>query len=176
MKLPTRLVSTLLTAACLVFAGPVFSAAHAQAAATKPAAAKPVKPSKPSKAAPAAALLPKASAEQLEAAGLTHFGTYECEFAQTVEVALDAKNEGYVQVRLAKQNWLMKPVLSSTGAIRLEDVRGRMLMLQIANKSMVMDVQAGRRLVDDCVHEKQRESNQAVKGGTATPSTLLTPK
>ena len=37
----------------------------------------------------------------------------------------------------------MKPVLSSTGALRLEDVKGRVLMLQIANKSMLMDTQAG---------------------------------
>jgi hypothetical protein len=50
----------------------------------------------------------------------------------------------------------MKPVMSSTGALRLEDVKGRMLMIQIANKSMVMDTKIGQRLVDGCVHEKQR--------------------
>ena len=54
------------------------------------------------------------------------------------------------------QAWVMKQVLSSTGAMRLEDVKGRMLMIQIANKSMVMDTQIGQRLVDGCVHEKQR--------------------
>jgi hypothetical protein len=32
-----------------------------------------------------------------------------------------------------------------------------MLMIQIANKSMVMDTQIGQRLVDGCMHEKQRE-------------------
>ena len=30
-------------------------------------------------------------------------------------------------------------------------------MLQIANKSMLMDTRAGVRLVDACTHEKQRE-------------------
>ena len=34
----------------------------------------------------------------------------------------------------------MKPVLSSTGAIRLEDVRGETLMVQIASKSMLLNV------------------------------------
>jgi hypothetical protein len=55
------------------------------------------------------------------------------------------------------RTWTMKPVLSHTGALRLEDVKGRMLMLQIANKSMLMDTQIGQRVVDNCVHEKQRE-------------------
>jgi hypothetical protein len=35
-------------------------------------------------------------------------------------------------------------------------VKGRMLMIQIANKSMVMDTVVGQRLVDGCIHEKQR--------------------
>lgn len=97
---------------------------------------------------------------------MTHFGDYDCEFSQKLKVGLNVKNDGYVDVQLGKQAWIMKPVLSSTGALRLEDVKGRMLLLQIANKSMLMDTQAGRRVVDDCVHEKQQESNRASK----TPS------
>jgi hypothetical protein len=53
-------------------------------------------------------------------------------------------------------------VLSSTGALRLEAVKGNTLLLQIANKSMLMDQKAGRRVVDGCVHEKQRASADAV--------------
>ena len=66
----------------------------------------------------------------------------------------------------------MKPVLSSTGALRLEDVRGRMLMLQIANKSMLMDAQIGQRLVDGCVHEKQRAATAAAAGQPAGEALL----
>ena len=55
-------------------------------------------------------------------------------------------------------------MLSSTGALRLEDVKGRMLMLQIANKSMLMDTQLGQRVVDGCVHEKQRLATAAAAG------------
>lgn len=104
--------------------------------------------------------LPAAAGEQIAAASLTLFGTYACEFSQTVQVGLNAKNEGYIDVAFGKQSWIMKPVLSSTGALRLEDVKGRILMLQIANKSMLMDTQVGHRIVDECIHEKQREFNR----------------
>jgi hypothetical protein len=50
----------------------------------------------------------------------------------------------------------MKPVRSSTGALRLEEVgNGPMLMVQIPTKSMLMDTVRGRRIVDACVHEMQ---------------------
>lgn len=104
--------------------------------------------------------LPPAPGEQIAAASMAHFGSYECEFDQKVSVDINHKHDGYVDVKHGKSTWVMKPVLSHTGALRLEDVRGRMLMLQIANKSMLMDTQIGRRLVDNCVHEKQRNVAQ----------------
>ena len=137
--------------------------ASAQTAPVKPAT-KVVKPSaKPAarKVAPVEAPLPKAEGEQLAAAALTHFGDYACEFEQAVNVNVTPKNDGYVNVRFKAQTWTMKPVLSSTGALRLEDVKGRMLMLQIANKSMLMDTKIGQRLVDGCIHEKQRLATAA---------------
>jgi 2',3'-cyclic-nucleotide 2'-phosphodiesterase/3'-nucleotidase len=153
------------------------STALAQPAATKPAPKSAPKPAaKPSAKAPppapAAPALPKAGEEQLAAAGMTYLGRYDCDFGQVVEVLPNPRFEGYVDVRLAKQQWTMKPVLSSTGALRLEDVRGRTLMLQIANKSMLMDVQAGRRLVDECLHEKQRVLMAAAAAAAAAPAPL----
>jgi hypothetical protein len=62
----------------------------------------------------------------------------------------------------------MKPVLSSTGAIRLEDVHGQTLMVQIASKSMLLDVKAGKRLVDECICPKQRELIAEAKSGKAS--------
>jgi hypothetical protein len=112
-------------------------------------------PAKGKKAAPEKAL-PAADQAQLDAAERTHFGPYECEFKQSIDVSLSPKAAGYVDVKFGKSVFTMKPVLSSTGALRLEDVTGKTLLLQIANKSMLMDVKAGRRLVDNCVHEKQR--------------------
>jgi hypothetical protein len=107
--------------------------------------------------APVDAPLPPASEEQKAAAQMAHLGEYACEFDQSLNITHNAKAAGYIDVGFKKQIWVMKPVLSSTGAVRLEDVTGRMLMIQIANKSMVMDTQAGQRVVDGCMHEKQRE-------------------
>lgn len=119
--------------------------------ATRPAAKKP----------PAAPTLPDATPEQIEAATLVFYGRYDCELNQSIEVTPNAKRAGYIDVKHGKSTWMMKPVLSSTGAVRLEDVKGQTLVVQIANKSMLMDTKAGRRLVDECVSARQRELIEA---------------
>jgi hypothetical protein len=137
---------------------------HAAAQATAPAkpAAKPApakqstKPAAAKKAAPVAAALPAADSTQLEAAERTHFGNYACELNQSIDVGMNPKTPGYVDVSFKKKTYTMKPIVSSTGAVRLEEVKGGMLLIQIANKSMMMDSKAGQRVVDGCVHEKQR--------------------
>jgi hypothetical protein len=152
-----RLPLTLLLAAALA------ATASAQTATPKPAAKPAAKaPKKP--AAPVEPVLLPASDEQKANAGLAHLGDYACEFEQTVTVVESVKHPGYLDVKLKAQSWVTKPVLSSTGALRLEDVKGRMLMIQIANKSMVMDTQIGQRLVDGCMHEKQREFAKTMEG------------
>lgn len=152
------LKTTLVIAAALSL-GSAFAADQA-AAPKKPAAKAAAKA--PAKAAPAPVALPAAGPEQLQAAEHTHVGAYQCEFAQTLDVAMSTSSPGYVDVKHQKQVWTMKPVLSSTGALRLEDVKGQTLLIQIANKSMLMDQKAGRRVVDGCIHEKQRASADAV--------------
>lgn len=145
-----------LTAAVLCLATLSLFAQTAQSKPAKTVASKSARAAPPLNPNP---LTPPASAEQIDAAERTHFGDYECEFGQTIHVSLDPTAAGYVEVKLLKKLFTMKPVLSSTGALRLEDVRGQTMLLQIANKSMLMDVKAGRRLVDDCVHAVQREFN-----------------
>lgn len=142
--------------------------------AVKPPAAKaPAKNRAVKAAAPAAAapVLDAAGDEQKAAAALAHVGDYACEFDQMVKVGVNPLAPGYIDVTHKAQTWVMKPVLSSTGALRLEDVKGRMLMIQIANKSMVMDAQVGQRVVDGCQHEKQREFERTLQG--AAPSQTL---
>jgi hypothetical protein len=129
-------------------------AAGAAGAQTQPKARR---PAATKKAAPPPAPPPEATPEQIEAAKLVYQGGYDCEFKQVVEVAADAVHAAYFDVTFGKKTWLMKPVLSSTGAVRLEDVKGETLVVQIANKSMLMNVKAGQRLVDECVHVRQRE-------------------
>ena len=146
------------TALALAFAVP---AAMAQTAAPKPAAGKKAAPAVPKK--PAELVPVAASAEQVEAAGQVFYGVYECEFKQTVDIEANLKYPSYVNVKHGKADYLMKPVESSTGAIRLEDVRGETLMVQISSKSMLLNVRSGQRVVDDCITPKQRELVEAAR-------------
>jgi hypothetical protein len=164
-------IATLWPAHAIAATTPAPAAAKpaAKKPANKPAAKKAVKP-----AAAAAPVLAQASDEQKAAAALAHLGEYACEFDQTVTVLNNPLAPGYIDVKLKTQTWVMKPIVSSTGALRLEDVKGRMLMIQIANKSMVMDTQIGQRVVDGCQHEKQREFERTLQGqAPAGPSLLI---
>ncbi len=171
--------------AALPAASATASAKATKPAATKSAAAKPARPAKADsakdasdakpatktargarKAAPAAAaalVIPDATPDQVTAAGMVYYGRYECEFDQTVHIDKSARNAAYVDVVAGKSQWLMKPVLSSTGAIRLEDVRGETLMVQIASKSMLLNVKSARRIVDECISPSQRALIDAAK-------------
>lgn len=111
----------------------------------------------------ASTVVAQASPEQIAAADMVLLGTSQCEFNQSVDVSRNEKHPGYVDLRHGKRTYLMKPVLSSTGAMRLEDVRGETLYIQIANKSMLLNTRTGQRLVDDCVHERQRAAAGAVR-------------
>jgi len=183
---PTALTISAMTTLRHAFAAPrtsfialalclVLPAALAQTAAPKPAAAA----KKPVAAAtkPAELVLAPASAEQIDAAGQVFYGVYECEFNQTVDIQANLKYPSYVDVKHGKSDYLMKPVESSTGAIRLEDVRGETLMVQISSKSMLLNVKTGHRLVDDCISPKQRElvaAAKAAKGDSAaTPTNTM---
>ncbi|CAM5798025.1 hypothetical protein [Rhizobacter fulvus] len=134
----------------------------------------PAKKAAPTKSTPKKAAAPKkvvepppppaaAGPEQIDAAERVFYGVYDCEFKQTIDIVASAKFPAYVEVKHGKADYLMKPVLSSTGAIRLEDVRGETLMVQIVNKSMLLNVKTAQRIVDDCVSPKQRELIEAAR-------------
>jgi len=113
-------------------------------------------------AAAAAALAPimvqAADSQQMAAFDRVNLGVSQCEFRQTVSINKSTQHPGYVDLGFKGKQWLMKPVLSSTGALRLEDVRGETLFIQIRNKSMLMNQKSGQRLVDDCVHPSQLQA------------------
>jgi hypothetical protein len=127
------------------------------AAAQQQRTAKPVKAAVKTVPAVVAALptLAVADAEQVLAAEQAYLGPYDCEFKQTLSITKH-QVEGYLVVTFSSKAYTMKPVRSSTGAVRLEEVGGGpMLMVQIPTKSMLMDTVRGRRIVDACVHEVQ---------------------
>jgi hypothetical protein len=127
----------------------------------KTAAARPVPPPPP------VVVLPEASAQQMAAAESIYYGAFECEFKQSIDIAKNAKFPGYVDVKYGKMDWTTVPVLSSTGALRLEDVKGEALVVQISSKSMLMNVHTGQRMVDDCVSARQRELIEAARAAKA---------
>jgi hypothetical protein len=134
------------------------SAAPAKAAKSSTHRAAKKAPAKPVEAAPA-----DATPEQFAAAEKVFYGAYDCEFNQKVDIEKNAKYPGYVDVKSGKSVWAMKPVLSSTGAIRLEDIKGETLMVQISSKSMLLNVKTARRIVDACTCPQQRELVAAAK-------------
>jgi len=121
-------------------------------------------------------VLPLAASEQLAASALILFGDYACESDKSLRVSLNPKFDGYVDLLFDKQLFTLKPVLSHTGALRLEDVRGRLLVVQISVKSMVMDVKIGRRLADDCTHETQFENRRKLAAAPALPGLGIDPE
>jgi len=155
----------LVAMAALMAGGGAVPAAEATKPAKPAAAAKPV--GKSARRAPAVPTLPQALPEQIDAAGRVYYGAYECELNQSVTIAKSEKHAAYVDVRSGKSTWLMKPVLSTTGAVRLEDVKGETLMVQIATKSMLLNVKTARRIVDECVSARQRELIAEAKAAKA---------
>jgi len=163
-----------LNLAALFFAPTAFATDAAQT--TPQPARKPAKvAAKPKAAAAPVEVTPEpATAEQVSASERVYYGEYDCDFKQIVQITASERHPSYVELRFAKNSYLMKPVLSSTGAVRLEDVKGQTLMIQIASKSMLMNVKTGTRLVDACVSPSQRVAIDSAKAAAAPENTLLT--
>jgi hypothetical protein len=104
--------------------------------------------------------LEPASESQLEAAEQVHYGKYVCDEKFEVFVERNMISKGYVDVRYKRDVWVMRPVSSATGAVRLEDTRGRVLLVQIPFKSMLLNTQTGQRIVDSCQHDVQKDAQR----------------
>ncbi len=131
-----------------------FKVQQAAAARPKPSATLKAKPGKPPRRPEIAA----ASNEQLRAAALVYYGSYDCELGQTMVVTKSARSGGYVDLRAGRSRATLAPVLSSTGAVRLEEVGGgALLVVQIPSKSILFNQKAGKRLIDDCKHAEQKK-------------------
>lgn len=144
--------------------------------AAKTAATRPPKAARQPKAVPEPPPAPPEDAgpEQLQAAELVYYGTHDCDDKQVIDVERDGRFPGYVTVKLKTQSWTMKPVASQTGAVRLEDVQGQTLLVQIPFKSMLMNVKTGQRMVDSCMHEVQKAASQeAARSGPSSDGGIL---
>jgi hypothetical protein len=163
---PTALLCAAAFVASAALAAPALAQSSAGTSATpaKPAGTAPAKP-KPNRAKPPApttpaqeAALPDADGDQLAAADRVYYGKYVCDEKHEIFVERNARHPGYVNLRHQKNNWVMKPIASNTGAIRLEDTRNTVLLVQIPNKSMLLNVRSGQRMVDSCRSDVQQEA------------------
>ncbi len=96
------------------------------------------------------------SEEQLAVVPRVATGVLPCELSHQVSVRAHPVHAGHFAVESGKQRFVMVPVATSTGAIRLEDAARGAVWLQLANKSMLMDQRQGRRLADACMSAEQR--------------------
>lgn len=93
--------------------------------------------------------------EQMALVGGVTTGQLPCELAQRVLVRPHSAWPGHFDVQVGAHKFVMVPVATTTGAIRLEDAARGAVWLQLANKSMLMDQRKGRRLADACMSPAQ---------------------
>ena len=120
----------------------------------KPAPVKNAK-AKPKKSPPQAEPDTLMGPDELAIAERVHKGQLPCELGTTVRLEADVSQPGYFYLHGKGFRYRMHPVATSTGAIRLEDRKAGAVWLQLANKSMLMDQNKGRRLADECANAEQ---------------------
>ena len=98
---------------------------------------------------------PPLAPQELSIAERVHVGHLPCELGASIRMTADANSPGYFDLQGKGYKYRMRPVATSTGAIRLEDEKAGAVWLQLANKSMLMDQKNGRRLADECAHPDQ---------------------
>lgn len=114
---------------------------------------------------------PEASADDLAIAQQIHQGLLPCEMGTSIRVEADAAQPGYFHVQGKGFRYRMFPVRTNTGALRLEDKKAGAVWLQLANKSMLMDQNKGRRLADECANAEQVAFAENMK--TNPPPSLI---
>ena len=176
-----------LFASLLIAAAPALALAQAQSApktqavpkkpAGKPVSAKKVPPASPRQAVEEATPLEepnpaiKLSDAQLEIAKRVYVGEIACELGAKVTVK-PLRRDGFFLVSNKLNRFVMHPVESRTGAIRLEDPERGALWLQLGNKSMLMNQKVGQRLADECQSPEQSAFAEELK---KNPINLLEP-
>jgi hypothetical protein len=173
-----------LIASSLILLAPAFVLAQASTESTKQPAAKAAPKAAPKKTETSSRTQLNSAANQAAAgvraadmaltpaelaiADRIQTGQIPCELGASVSVEADAKSPGYFNVRGKGFSYRMHPVVTSTGAIRLEDNHdGGAVWLQLANKSMLMDQKAGKRLADECSTPAQVAVAEALKKNPA---------
>jgi hypothetical protein len=116
-------------------------------------------------------VLPGLEPELIALAEQVHLGQIACEMGQNVVITTDEASPGRFYMHHNRQTYHLAPVMSKTGALRLEDAQKGAVWIQLSNKSMLMNSQLGQRLADECQSPAQAAVAQAMK--LAPPINLL---
>ena len=100
--------------------------------------------------------LTELSSEQLLVAQKVLVGPMPCELSGAVTIAPHTESPGRFLLTVGRQQHVMEPVPTSTGAVRLENAASGMVWLQLTNKSMLMDHKQGKRVADGCMTPGQQ--------------------
>jgi len=159
-----------LTAAAVLAALSSLTLAPAQAQTTTPA--KKVAAKKPAKAEPVSATNDDLNPAQLSLADRVLTGVADCEFREKVDVEKIPGHSGNFKVTYDKKSYTMVPEETTTGAIRLVDLTGAVVWIQIPMKSMLMNQKEHHRMVDGCQEDEQRIAVQASQKAGANAGAL----
>lgn len=199
-----NLTALLLLAPALLLAQTPAKTDAKPAAAAKPAASAPAKAAAPAAKAKAPAKPPTKSRTEIKstaknmAAGIeaaeaaltpvelniaqqVHVGVLPCELGNSVTLLADPAAPGYFNVQTKGLHYRMFPVVTSTGAIRLEDPKAGAVWLQLGNKSMLMNQRLGQRLADECMSPSQMAVSDRLRTNPAPslleplPATVVVP-
>ena len=124
------------------------------------------------KAEPVSATNDNLNPAQLTIADRVLIGVADCEFKEKVDVEKIPGHNGNFKVTYDKKTYVMVPEETTTGAIRLVDLSGAVVWIQIPMKSMLMNQKEHHRLVDGCQEDEQRIAVQSSQKAGANAGAL----
>jgi hypothetical protein len=89
-------------------------------------------------------------------------GRMACDDNVFVVVIEDKKIRNNFDVLVGKAHYKTKRIPTDSGAIRLEAKAQSIVWLQMANKSMLLNEKAGKRLANNCRNETQKAAETAL--------------
>ncbi len=101
--------------------------------------------------------------DELAVADRVETGRIPCELGAYVSIEKDVNSPGRFNVEGKGFKYHMQPVVTSTGAVRLEDQKAGAVWVQIANKSMLLNQKLGQRMADECMTPQQVTVAEAMK-------------
>lgn len=78
-------------------------------------------------------------------------GNFKCALGHRIDVTSDAAQNDAIMVTWKGHPYSLRAVDTTTGALRYEDTKSGMVWLQIAKKSMLLNIKAGQQVANDCL-------------------------